>query len=162
MLKGSAALPVSWLLSGEGERSGFRVSIRAEVILPTHVGRCGWMRCPAAHCSVRVFEWRQGAVRRGDDKGCPGYAHQEFLACDSLQSKTACAASPLAAAALGEATHTSRAALRLGTAAVVKRSAGLDCDAVSARVCQFHAADHGVNARIMPPRGFGGAASFSV
>ena len=40
-------------------------------------------------------------------------------------------ASPRAAARLGEATHTSRAALRLGTAAVVKRSAGPDCVVVS-------------------------------
>ena len=36
-----------------------------------------------------------------------------------------------AAPALEEATHTSRAALRPGTAAVVKRSAGLDCGSVS-------------------------------
>ena len=32
----------------------------------------------------------------------------------------------------------------------------------SARVCQFRAADHGVNARVVPPRGFGGAAGFCV
>ena len=45
--------------------------------------------------------------------------------------KDACAASPRAAAAQGEATHTSRAALRPGAAAVVKRSAGEDCASVS-------------------------------
>ena len=63
-----------------------------------------------------------------------------------------------------EATHTSRAA-----PAVVKISAGLDCEAVSppgfrsdARICKFHAADHGVNARVMPPREFGVAAGFCV
>ena len=32
----------------------------------------------------------------------------------------------------------------------------------NARVCQFHAADNSVNTCVVPPRGFGGAASFSV
>ena len=32
----------------------------------------------------------------------------------------------------------------------------------NARVCKFHAADHGVNARVVPQRGFGVAAGFSV
>ena len=41
------------------------------------------------------------------------------------------AASPRAAAAMEEATRTSRAALRLGTAGVVKRSVNLDCVSVS-------------------------------
>ena len=41
------------------------------------------------------------------------------------------AASPRAAAAMEEATHTSWSALCPGTAAVVKISAGLDCEAVS-------------------------------
>ena len=41
------------------------------------------------------------------------------------------AASPRAAGAMEEATHTSRAALRPGTAAEVRISAGLDCEAVS-------------------------------
>ena len=44
-LKGSAELPVSWLLSGQGELSGFRASICVEAISPTSVDRCGWMRC---------------------------------------------------------------------------------------------------------------------
>ena len=48
-----------------------------------------------------------------------------------LQSKAACAASPRAAVALEGATKKSSAALRRGTAAVVKRSAGLDCASVS-------------------------------
>ena len=52
------------------------------------------------------------------------------LKLNSLRSNAACAASPRAAAALGEATHTSRAALRPGTAAVVRISACLDCEAV--------------------------------
>ena len=64
-----------------------------------------------------------------------------------------------------EATHTSRAA-----PAVVKISAGLDCEAVSplgsvvmpGSASKFHAADHGVNARVVPPRGFGVAAGFCV
>ena len=67
------------------------------------------------------------------------------------------------------ATHTSRAALRPGTAAVVKKISrpGLRCGESSrfrgnARVCQFHAADNSVNTCVVPPRGFGGAASFSV
>ena len=57
----------------------------------------------------------------------------EFLVCSVrfLQSQAACTASLRAAAAVEDATHTSRAALRLGTAAVVKRSAGLDCVSVS-------------------------------
>ena len=42
-----------------------------------------------------------------------------------------CGVSPRPAAAMEEATHTSRAALRPGTAAAVKISAGLDCEAVS-------------------------------
>ena len=50
MLKGSAELPVSWLLSGEGEPAGFRVSICVESIPPTL--RLDPMS--AACCSVRV------------------------------------------------------------------------------------------------------------
>ena len=72
-------------------------------------------------------------------------------------------ASPRAAAAMEETTHTFRAAQRPGTAAVVKISAGLDCEAVrspgfrgNVKVCQFHAA------ACMLPRGFGGAAGFCV
>ena len=53
-----------------------------------------------------------------------------FLWCESLRSNATCAASPRVAAATEEATHTSRAALRPGTAAMVKISAGLDCEAV--------------------------------
>ena len=52
-----------------------------------------------------------------------------------------------------EATHTSRAALRPGTAAVVKRISrpGLR-DSEPARVCQFHAADNGVSTRVVHPQ----------
>ena len=53
------------------------------------------------------------------------------LCLESLRSNDARAASPRAAAALEEATQTSMAVLRPGTAVVVKISAGLDCDAVS-------------------------------
>ena len=53
------------------------------------------------------------------------------LLCEGLRSNDACAASPRAAAATEEATHTSKAALRPGTAAVVRISAGLNCEAVS-------------------------------
>ena len=61
----------------------------------------------SADCS----DWRQCLLRTGAYAACP--------------------ASPRAAAAMDEATHTSRAAMRPGTAAVVKISAGLDCEAVS-------------------------------
>ena len=81
----------------------------------------------------------------------------------------ACAASLRAAAAMEEATHTSRAALRPGTAAVLKISAGLDCEAVKpsgfrsdARICKFHAADHSANACVVSPRSFGCAAGFCM
>ena len=47
-----------------------------------------------------------------------------------LRFHSACAASLRAAAAMEEATHTSKATLRPGTTAVVKISAGLDCEAV--------------------------------
>ena len=46
-------------------------------------------------------------------------------------NQRACVASPRAAAVLEDATHTSRAALRPGTAAEVKRSASLHCATVS-------------------------------
>ena len=49
----------------------------------------------------------------------------------SERSMAACGASPRAATAPEDASHTSRAVLRPGTAAVAKRSAGLDCVAVS-------------------------------
>ena len=66
-----------------------------------------------------------------------------------------------------EATQTSRAALRPWTPAVVKISAGQDCEEVSplgsvARVCKFQAADHSVNARVVFSRGFGCAAGFCM
>ena len=75
--------------------------------------------------------------RQGEDSECPGYVNLGVLACSVkvYDQTAACAASPRAGAALGwESTHTSRAAVRPGTAAaaaVVKRSACLDCFAVS-------------------------------
>ena len=73
------------------------------------------------------------------------------------------------AAAMEEATHTSRAALRPGTAAVdenVSRPGLRNCEPPgfrgNAKVCQFHAADHFVNTSVVPPRGFGVAAGFCV
>ena len=54
-----------------------------------------------------------------------------------------------------------RAALRLETAALVKMSAGLGCEAVSPRrVCKFRAADHSVTH--VSSRGFGCAAGFCM
>ena len=92
------------------------------------------------------------------------------LWCDNLRSKAACAASPRAAAASeGANAHASRAALRPGTAAVVKRSAGLDCVPVSrrgfrgeSRVRKFYCSLDGVDASIVSSSGFGGAADFSM
>ena len=76
-------------------------------------------------------------------------------------SVIACAASSRAAAAMEEATRTSRAALRPGTAAVVKISAGGSSGFRSgARVCKFHAADHSMDACPVSTCGFGVAASF--
>ena len=65
----------------------------------------------------------------------------------------------------GGGTQTSRAALRQGPAAVVRISAGLDCEAVSplgsvvggAKVCQFHATQ---TIAWTHPRGIGSAAGF--
>ena len=87
----------------------------------------------------------------------------------SIRRKRCLRVSPRAAAALEEATHTSRAALRPGTAAVVKRSACLDCVPVSLLgsvvmrwVRKFQSAKDGVDACIVSPSCFGGAAEFSV
>ena len=92
-----------------------------------------------------------------------------FLWCDSLRSNDACAASPRSAAALEEATHTSRAALRPGTAAMMKISArsGLrSCEPCGFRgdawVCEFLTALHSVSACVVSPRDFGSAASLAI
>ena len=81
----------------------------------------------------------------------------------------ACAASPRAAAAMEEATHTSRAALAFGDSSGGEnigrpglRSSEPSWFRSSARVCKFHAADHSVNARIVSSRGFGCAAGFCM
>ena len=119
---GWVELPVSWLLSGEEEQFEFHVSIFDEAISLTSAGRSGWMRC-LLHTAV--CEWQQGVVARPPsrqevDSECPGDASLGFHSCLLellLHWKSH--------------THTSRAALRPGTAAVVKMSAGLDCVAVS-------------------------------
>ena len=75
----------------EARLSGLRVSICAQAILPTFVGRCGWTRCQRSPICLS----RRGAIK------------------DALAtSKAASAASPRGTAAMGEARHTSRAALR--------------------------------------------------
>ena len=53
-----AELLVPWLLSGEGERFGSRVSICAEVISLTSADRSDWRRCLRSE----AFELRLGAV----------------------------------------------------------------------------------------------------
>ena len=80
----------------------------------------GWMRPPV-----------RGPNQAGGSEYSAASVLRVHLSCVSLRSNAACAASPRAAAAMEEATHTSRAALRPVTAAVVKISAGLDCEAVS-------------------------------
>ena len=67
-----------------------------------------------------------------------------------------------------EATHTSRAAASGDSDSGEKvGGSGLRCSEPpgfrsDARVCQFHAADNGINARVVHPRGFGVAACFCV
>ena len=67
------------------------------------------------------------------DRRCFESKSLGFLVCGVrlCDQKAAGAASPLAATALEDATHTSRAALLPGTAAVVKRSARVECVVVS-------------------------------
>ena len=84
-----------------------------------------------------------------------------------FRSKAACAASPRAAAALEDATDTSRAALRPGSAAVVKISAGVDVasvdphgSVVTPEPASFQASEQRVCTRVVASRGFGSAASF--
>ena len=89
----------------------------------------------AAHCKVRVTA-RCGRPSAVHSSGrytipCVGRSGISRLWCKILRSKAAGAASPRAAAALEDATHTSKAGLRPRTAAVAKRSAGLDCASVS-------------------------------
>ena len=117
----SARLLASLLLFVGGKQSGIQVSICAEGLLLTFVARCG-----VARCLLRAV-W--SAVR------CPdlGTIHDSlgtqvwdfFSTVDVFRSKAA------RAAALEDATHTS---LRPGTAAVMKRSAGLDCVSVRPQV----------------------------
>ena len=66
-----------------------------------------------------------------------------------------------------EATHTSRAALRPGTAGKNISQPGLrSCEPSGLRsnacVCEFQSADHSVNACVVSSRCFGSAAGFSV
>ena len=121
-----------------------------------------------------AFEFRRGGVahplsRQEGDSECPAVEVPRFRFCSGRGSTAACAASPRAAAAIEEATHTSRAAPRPGTAVVVKISArpGLRSGEPSgfrsdAWVCKFQAANHSVNARVVSSRDFGSAAGFRV
>ena len=117
---------VSWLPFVGGELFGFHVSICVEGSLPTFAVHCGLTS--AACCRVRV------PAGCGPNICCPDSGAENDALTPEIRKFDVCsAASPRAAAALEEATHTSRAALRPGTAAIVKkkRSAGLDCASVS-------------------------------
>ena len=92
----------------------------------TFAHRYDTLQCLLQNCWVRVTA---GVVdrllsKRGGDRRRLELGGLEFL---SLRSKVACASFLRAAAALEDATHTSGAAVRPGTATVVKISAGLDC-----------------------------------
>ena len=111
---------------------GFHVSICAGGLLLTLAVHCGTM--PSLLHTVG-FGWLLGVAyhllsKPADDTRCLEVVCLVFHFCVRfLRSKEACAAFPRAAA-LVDATHTSREALRRGTAAVVKRSAGLECVSV--------------------------------
>ena len=85
-----------------------------------------------------------------------------------MRSNDAHAASPRAAAALGEVAHTSKAALRPRTVAGVKMSASLDWETVGplgsvvmpGSASFFLTANHSVIACVVSPRSFDSAASF--
>ena len=92
-----------------------------------------------------------------------------FLKLDSLRSTDACAASPRADAALGEATHTSRAAVPPWDSSGredISRP-GLRCCEPSginrtAWVCGFQPTQDGVKTCVVSSCGFGSVASLSV
>ena len=147
-------LPVSWLLSSEGELSGFRV---ADICFPFRLEAVS-----AAHQSVRV------TARCGRPSAVPSVAVPQFhvgstRVCDQMPPVLRLRELPLQ---WRRATHTFSAALRPGTAAVVKILAGLECEFSGFRsnawVCKFHAADHSVNACAVSSRGFGSAAGFCM
>ena len=124
---------MSWLLSSEGERSGFRVSICAGVVSPTSVDRCGWMRCNVCcvlQCSSDSWSWSpiccpdKGTIVNAQVTQNLGFHACSWTVCDQTLR-----ALRLVLLLHGESTHTSWAALRPGTV-VVKRSAGLVCVAV--------------------------------
>ena len=120
------------------------------------VVHCGMLQLSAAYCMVRVTAGcgRPSAFQTSGRYTMPcapkcGISIRQW---DVFRSKTACAASPQAAA-LDDATHTSRAALRPGTEAV-----GFCGDSW---VCEFQTSEHCVDARVLASRGFGSAESFS-
>ena len=120
--------------SGEEKRFGSHVSICAEVISPTSAACSDWRQ---HQLRTEAFELRRGAVarplsRQDGDSECPVVAIPRFRFCGArVCDQMPHALRPRAAEAIEEATNTSRAAPRPGTAAVVKLSAGLACEAVS-------------------------------
>ena len=97
--------------------------------MPTFVDRCGTLRC-LLH-TVRLGDcWARATICCRHWGVVDGALTPNIRNKEDDTAKAASAASPRAAAALEQTTHTSRAALRPGTAAVVKRSAGLDCASV--------------------------------
>ena len=120
------------------------------------------------------YGWVWSPVRRPDKLSVANALvtqFRDFVLCSgkSLRSNDACATSPRSAAAMEEATHTSRAALRPGDSSGCEHISrpGLRCGEPSgfrsnARVCKFHPTNYSVNAREVSSRGFGCAASFCV
>ena len=101
------------------------------VTSPTDVARCNWRRCLLR--TEVVFEWEQVSASHplsrladGDAFSAVGVLLFLFCSASAYDQMPPAPHTPRAAAAVEEATHTSRAALRPGTAAVVKISAGLE------------------------------------
>ena len=122
-------LPVSWLLFVGG-------GLCAGGIWPTFADRCGTLQC-LLH--IVGFGWLLGAVdrllsRQAAGRWCPDLGDRNLVPVMwnfTIECRL-CSISSASCCCIGEeATHMSRAALRPGTAAVVKRSAGLDCASVS-------------------------------
>ena len=119
----------------------------------------------------KAFACRLGAVAHPQPRGTVNALSQfhDFVSVVrefAIKCRLRCV--PPRAAAIEEATQTSRAALRPGIAAVVKISVRLDCGSEpsrfrsNAQVCEFQTAHHSVNACVVSSRGFGSAARFCM
>ena len=134
-MEGSAKLPVSWLLSGEEEQVEFHVSICAGAISPASAGHSSWMRC-LLPSDNRVLS----PIRRPDKSSMVNALVTKIRDFIPAGGQDACAASPRVVAA-----------------------SGLLCGfRGDAWVSEFQTAHHSVNACVVSPRSFGGAAGLSV